>query len=111
MEIDIHLQPSFEMLADNRIFDRFDRRLLLGAWVRVKSIQVEAIGIKSPVAARYSVGVKAGDDLEDIVLQKGLGLRIFSIHEEVEEALKHVASGSFARVDSGGQENHWGVIG
>jgi hypothetical protein len=66
------------------------------------SIQVDAVGIKTPLASSHSVCVKHRDDFEYIIVKEDSSLNVFEVGELVNNTLQHILSWCLTAVNSTG---------
>lgn len=71
------------------------------------AIQVQSESVTHPVTSGDPIGIEHRQNLEHIVLQQFARLRIVKVGQLVENALKHVGSGSCPAVRPAYKEDHW----
>ena len=68
VKVDVHLESIRQVSTIDLLLGCVDRRMVFLSRCVVETIQIPTVSIEAPLASRYTVGIEAGDDLEDVVV-------------------------------------------
>lgn len=70
VEVHEHHEPAVDMLSQDCVLGCHDGRVLIVVAVEVHAIQVDAVRVETPAAARDSVRIQARHDFEHVVAEQ-----------------------------------------
>ena len=104
VQVDVNFEVAVVVLLHDSLFGLIHSGLLLGAWVKVESIEVVIMRVKTVVASRHTVGVHQRYYLKLIFFQQNsclIGLR----HNKVNYPIENVGALYFSRMHSRRKKN------
>ena len=104
VQVDVNLEVAVVVLLHDSLFGYIHGRLLIWAWIKIESIEVVIMRVKTIVTSCNSIWVYQRDYLELVFFQQNSCL--FSLgHYKVNYPIKNVGALNFSRMHPCRKEN------